>query len=89
MTDLPHSSRAHPDPALPPHLCATTPQDHVYLGIPIVTRVGDLWRNRIGAAILTRVGLGVRTLWRVRPEQTVADPDALYRVSCVPSALST
>jgi len=35
-----------------------TVMDHVYLGIPIVTRVGDLWRNRIGAAILTRVGLG-------------------------------
>jgi hypothetical protein len=63
----------------------------VYLGIPIVTRVGDLWRNRIGAAILTRVGLGVRTVtvrptWRLRPDPTMADPDVWYRVPCAPSA---
>jgi hypothetical protein len=31
----------------------------IHAGVPIVTRAGDIWRNRIGAAILYRAGLPV------------------------------
>jgi hypothetical protein len=37
-------------------------QDMLHIGVPVVTRVGELWRNRIGAAILQRAGFPVRCL---------------------------
>ena len=63
-------------------VCVGMEQDMVYVGVPIVTLAGDMWRNRIGAAILRRVGLSVSCCTRSRHAH-----GRLIRCLCSPSPL--